>query len=69
MMKAKNQVLLGLHALILNSLACRPVLTIGWQEILIVFLLIVVLMGPVIFNLYRRWDAFMNRRDHPGKDQ
>ena len=40
------------------SLACRPVLTIGWGEIAILIVLIAVLLGPVIFKLYQRLAEF-----------
>jgi len=51
-----------LVALLTVSLACRPVLTIGWEEILILALLILVLIGPTLFRLYRRWDEFQRWR-------
>ncbi|MBT3390808.1 MAG: hypothetical protein HN413_10385 [Chloroflexi bacterium] len=49
-------------ALFLLTAACRPVLTIGWSEIAIVIVLVVVLVGPMLFRLYRRWDEFQRRR-------
>jgi len=41
-----------------SLLACEPVFAIGWQEILIVLALLVFLIGPPLFNLYRRWEKF-----------
>ncbi len=40
------------------SLACRPVLTIGWGEIGILLVLIAVLLGPLLFKLYQRLAEF-----------
>ena len=40
------------------SLACRPMLTIGWGEIAIVLVIIAVLLGPVLFKLYQRLAEF-----------
>ena len=41
-------------ALLFLTLACRPVLSIGWGEIVILVVLIAFLAGPAIFKLYRR---------------
>jgi len=40
----------------LALLACRPVIAIGWPEILILVVLIAFLMGPTLFKLYRFLD-------------
>jgi len=45
-------------ALLAATLACRPVLTIGWGEIAILILLIAILLGPVIFRFARRMNEF-----------
>jgi len=37
-------------------LACRPVIAIGWPELIILTVLIVVLLGPLLFRLYRFLD-------------
>jgi hypothetical protein len=42
-----------LVALLLNVLACRPIIAIGWSELIILFILIAVLLGPLLFRLYR----------------
>ena len=36
--------------------ACRPVIAIGWPEILILVILIAFLLGPTLFKLYRFLD-------------
>ena len=40
----------------LIPLACRPVIAIGWPEILILVILIAFLLGPTLFKLYRFLD-------------
>lgn len=42
----------------LSLLACQPVFAIGWQEVLIVFVLLAFLIGPPLYNLYQRWEKF-----------
>jgi hypothetical protein len=46
--------------LLLASLACRPVLTIGWTEIVIILALMVILLGPALFKLYQRVNEFQS---------
>jgi len=46
--------------LLTTSLACRPVLTIGWTEILIIAGLFVLLLGPALFKLFQRINQFQN---------
>jgi hypothetical protein len=43
-------------ALFLALLSCRPVIAIGWPELIILALLIAILLGPVLFRLYRFLD-------------
>ncbi len=57
----------GLGALLLSGLACRPVLTIGWQEIGILLLLLALLVGPALFRLFQRWEEFRAWRDEKNK--
>ncbi len=46
----------GFIALLLSLLSCEPVIAIGWPELLIVIILIVVLLGPLMFRVYRFLD-------------
>ena len=41
----------GMYALLLSTLACRPVIAIGWGEFLILAVVIFVLVGPPIYKL------------------
>jgi hypothetical protein len=51
-----HSVLLGVIALWVASLACEPVIAIGWPELLILLILILVLLGPLMFKVYRFLD-------------
>jgi len=55
-------------ALLISSLACRPVLTIGWTEILIIIGLLVLLLGPALFKIYQRMDEFRNWKKSKNKE-
>ena len=46
----------GFIALLLSLLSCEPVIAIGWPELLILVILIVVLLGPLMFRVYRFLD-------------
>lgn len=43
----------GLIVLFLSLLSCRPIIAIGWPELIILTVLIVILLGPLLFRLYR----------------
>ncbi len=53
--------------LLIVSLACRPVLTIGWTEILIIAGLILLLLGPALFKLFQRINQFQNWKNSKDK--
>jgi hypothetical protein len=46
----------GFIALLLSLLSCEPIIAIGWPELLILVVLIVVLLGPLMFRVYRFLD-------------
>jgi hypothetical protein len=46
----------GFIALLLSLLSCEPVIAIGWPELIILLILIVVLLGPLMFRVYRFLD-------------
>jgi hypothetical protein len=52
----------GLAALLLGTLACRPVIAIGWQEFLILGLLMAFLLGPPIYKVMKRIENFWGRQ-------
>ncbi|HSG44823.1 MAG TPA: hypothetical protein VLA72_16880 [Anaerolineales bacterium] len=49
--------------LTLSTLACRPILTIGWGEFLIVTVVIVVLIGPPVYRFIRRLESSRRKKD------
>jgi len=50
--------LYGVLTLLLSILACEPVFAIGWQEFLLLFLLIAFLIGPPLYRFVRRIEEF-----------
>jgi hypothetical protein len=52
-MKLLSAKSMGLIVALLSLLACRPVIAIGWPELTILVVLIAVLLGPLLFRLYR----------------
>jgi hypothetical protein len=46
----------GLIVLVLSVLSCRPIIAIGWPELIILVVLVAVLLGPLLFRLYRFLD-------------
>jgi hypothetical protein len=49
----------GLVVLLFSSLACRPVLAIGWNEFIFLFIVITVLLGPPLYRFIRRVEGFL----------
>jgi len=56
----------ALFALFLVTFACRPVIAIGWEELLFLIVLIAFLLGPPLYRLIRKVENFW-RREHKGK--
>jgi hypothetical protein len=54
--RTHHRILLSSTLLLTSLLACRPIIAIGWTEIIIIMVLIVVLLGPLLFRLYRFLD-------------
>ena len=49
-------VFLAILILGLTLLSCRPIVAIGWPELIILVVLVAVLLGPLLFRLYRFLD-------------
>ena len=49
-------VFLAILSLGLTLLSCRPIVAIGWPELIILVVLVAVLLGPLLFRLYRFLD-------------
>lgn len=57
-------------AMLLAMLGCRPVITVGWQEMAVLFVIVALIVGPLLFRVYRFWlraaekqDEKRNKRD------
>jgi len=51
----------GLSVLLLSTLACEPVIAIGWREIFIVLGLFLFLFGPPIYRFVRKVEKYIYR--------
>jgi hypothetical protein len=58
-----KNLLAGLFVLLLSTLACEPVIAIGWRELFIVLGLMVFLLGPPIYRLIRRIEIFLKKKN------
>ena len=47
---------LGFLSITITMLSCRPIIAIGWPELIILVILVGVLLGPLMFRLYRFLD-------------
>jgi uncharacterized membrane protein len=54
--ESRYRIFAALTTLLISLLSCRPVVAIGWPELIILIVLIAVLLGPVLFRLYRFLD-------------
>ena len=52
--------------LILAALSCRPVITIGWGELLLLGLIAALILGPVLLRLLNRFRG--NEKGEIGED-
>lgn len=52
-MKKIDSFAIGIIALLLAASACRPVIAIGWGEMVLLILVIILLLGPLLLRLYR----------------
>ena len=64
-MKAYRPGMFCLAALLLAGLACRPVIAIGWGELLTLLVIIAVLLGPLLLRIYRTLEAFRKTQGKP----
>ena len=51
--------LTGLFALLISTVACEPVIAIGWKEVLFVFVFVGILFGPPLYKFIRRMENFL----------
>jgi hypothetical protein len=48
--------------MIFSTLACEPVIAIGWKEIFFVFIFAAILLGPPIYRFIRRVEDFLREQ-------
>ena len=58
MRRAILPIRVAVAGILLSLLACRPVIAIGWGELIILFLLVAFLLGPILLKLARAWNAY-----------
>ena len=63
------RIILLFGGILLVNLSCRPVITIGWQEIGVLLILMLILVGPLLFRFYKRVSEFQNWNKHKDKAQ
>lgn len=51
------------------SLACRPVIAIGWGELIVLVAVIALLLGPLLWRLYRFLERLQRFKDADRKDK
>ena len=61
--KSYIRVWVGTCTMAFSMLACRPVLTISWNEFLIVSVLFAVLLGPALYRFIRRVEEFFKSKE------
>lgn len=55
--------------LLLVMLACRPVIAIGWPELLTLLVIIAILLGPVLLRIYRTLEKLQKLREDETKQK
>jgi uncharacterized membrane protein (Fun14 family) len=60
--------LIGVALLSLSVLACRPVVTVGWSEIAILFVVVLFIAGPLLFRLYRILARFQKSEEREKRE-
>jgi len=62
-----HPVFFAMLSLGLMTLACRPIVAIGWPELIVLVVLIAFLLGPLLFRLYRFLDKVQRYNQAEGK--
>ena len=44
---------IGLTVILLSTLACEPVIAIGWEELLALGIIVAILLGPLLLRFWR----------------
>jgi hypothetical protein len=65
--KRRIYIFTGISAILSGLLACRPVFAIGWVELLVIFLILAVLLGPLLFRFWRSLSDFRDFKQNKKK--
>jgi hypothetical protein len=63
MREGRGRTLIGMSALIMAALACRPVIALGYQEMAILIFIAIILLGPLLFRIYRALQRIRDEKD------
>ncbi len=67
-MDRRNQLGLALGLVWLSLMACTPIITIGYGEILILILVLIVFVGPVFYRFIRTRSTKKHKNEDQGQD-
>lgn len=56
------QPLAGTLGIVFSMLACQPVFVIGWREFVVVFILVALLIGPLVYRFIRRVEKSLKEK-------
>jgi len=59
----KRNILFASTIIWLGLISCKPVIAIGWREILFVVVLAMFLLGPPIYRFLRRFEKYRRQKD------
>jgi hypothetical protein len=62
-MQSRNVLIGFCFAILLITLACEPVIAIGWKELLCVVGLMAFLFGPPLYRFIRRFENYRKPKD------
>jgi hypothetical protein len=54
-------ILASIYSMAIGILACRPIIAVGWEELLFLFVLIAILLGPLVYRFIRKIEDFRRR--------
>ena len=54
--------------LLLGLVACRPVWTVGWTEVLILGVILLIFVGPPLLRFYQRYKKFQGYEKEKKKE-
>ena len=67
MREVYSRPLIGMAVLLITQLACRPLITVGWQEMAIFFVIAAVAVVPLLLSLYRLLSRFKGHWETSGE--